>query len=373
MRNLLKKLLQSAWLRPFNEPAIWHAIAKRINPDFRANGIGAHVVRVIQETPDCKTFVLETNRGRFGAKWPGTHQAGQHCVVSVLINGRNIHRSFSISSEPDAALQITIKANAQAGARFSASRWLLDNLKPGSALTLSAPEGDFVLDNQILNSPDAELSLIAAGSGITPIRAILRSLHQRNGERPGMHIRLVYLCRDPGEFIFRDEITALASAWPALTVHTHFSAQDGRIHAAKLFDYLGENLAQSIYLCGPSQLQRELFHALDQGGHHGPRHSEHFGTMAGVPSDGAPIELRIEQNEVKRSFTVSAGQSLLQALEQAGARVASGCRIGICNTCQCLKRSGTVQNLRTGEISDAPNELIRLCVSAPISSLALSL
>jgi ferredoxin len=63
---------------------------------------------------------------------------------------------------------------------------------------------------------------------------------------------------------------------------------------------------------------------------------------------------------------------LLQA-ERAGLKPKHGCRMGICASCQCTKTSGTVQNLITGDISSAPNETIRLCISAARSDLTLAL
>ena len=59
--------------------------------------------------------------------------------------------------------------------------------------------------------------------------------------------------------------------------------------------------------------------------------------------------------------------------ERAGLSPKHGCRIGICRSCQCVKTSGTVENLLTGEVSSAPNELIRLCISTARSDVALDL
>jgi hypothetical protein len=72
-------------------------------------------------------------------------------------------------------------------------------------------------------------------------------------------------------------------------------------------------------------------------------------------------------------FTACADSSLLVEAEASGMTPAHGCRIGICKTCQCTKRSGTVENLRTGEISSEPNQLIQLCVSVARSPLELVL
>lgn len=373
MRAFFKKFICSPWLRPFNEPAAWHAIAKLLNRDYRPEGIGARVVRVVDESKDCKSFILQTNTGFLGQNWPSAYRAGQHCMVSLKINGRNLCRSFSISSAPGEPLQITVKANRNRQDRLSVSMWMLDNLHPGSELTLSPPAGQFVVTNQLLGSEYRPLTLISAGSGITPIRAMLRALSKQKQAFGIQQIHLIHLCRNEADFIFRSELLALANTWPALRVTTHFSAEQGRPTLLQLCKYIGENRAQSIYFCGPIPLQAELFDALDKAGYQGERLSEHFGGVVGMSGTDALFPLELEQDQIKRSFTVNKNQSLLQALEAAGAQIATGCRIGICNTCQCLKRTGTVLNLRTGELSDAPNELIRLCVSAPVSALSISL
>ena len=78
---------------------------------------------------------------------------------------------------------------------------------------------------------------------------------------------------------------------------------------------------------------------------------------------------RVHCSKTEQVFTASARSSLLGEAEAAGLRPATGCRIGICKTCQCTKRSGTGENLRTGEISSEPDELIQLCISVARSPL----
>jgi ferredoxin len=74
-----------------------------------------------------------------------------------------------------------------------------------------------------------------------------------------------------------------------------------------------------------------------------------------------------------RSFPATATGTLLEQLERAGERPAYGCRIGICHTCRCRKRAGTVQNVLTGAVSSAPDEDIQLCISVPRSDVELGL
>jgi stearoyl-CoA 9-desaturase NADPH oxidoreductase len=74
-----------------------------------------------------------------------------------------------------------------------------------------------------------------------------------------------------------------------------------------------------------------------------------------------------------RVLTVPRGQSLLTALEAAGLKPASGCRMGICNTCACGKRAGITRHLHTGDIEHEPVSALRLCVNSARSDLILDL
>ena len=69
----------------------------------------------------------------------------------------------------------------------------------------------------------------------------------------------------------------------------------------------------------------------------------------------------------------NSGLPLLEQAEDAGLSPDHGCRMGICNTCSCRKRSGTVRNVFTGEISSASDEQIRICVSVPLGDVSLEL
>ena len=72
-------------------------------------------------------------------------------------------------------------------------------------------------------------------------------------------------------------------------------------------------------------------------------------------------------------FTARGTNALLLEAEHAGFKPRYGCRIGICHTCQCTKRSGIVENLMTGRVSSEPGERIQLCISRARSDLVLEL
>jgi ferredoxin len=95
------------------------------------------------------------------------------------------------------------------------------------------------------------------------------------------------------------------------------------------------------------------------------------GHAAGPRAAGAPVQVRATRSH--RAFTTTGERPLLVEAERAGLAPKHGCRIGICRTCRCRLTSGTVENLRTGEIHAEPGQLIQLCVSVARSDLELEL
>ena len=88
----LAQLLRSPWLRPLNDPVAWEQLLGALNPMWSTRGFPARVLAIVEQTADSRTFVLQPGR-----RWPG-HRAGQHVVVEVEIDGRRLHRSFSLSA-----------------------------------------------------------------------------------------------------------------------------------------------------------------------------------------------------------------------------------------------------------------------------------
>ena len=201
--------------------------------------------------------------------------------------------------------------------------------------------------------------------------AILRQLE--TSARTDIAITFLHICRSESDFIFAAELRALAARWPALRLVVHFSSTEGRFAPAQLAELVPELNQHEVYLCGPTAFANSAHAALRNAGVHHAIHQESFGDFSASEPDNTSQLHAISLENNKQSFTVSAQTNLLAALENAGLNPAFGCRIGICKTCQCVKRSGVVKNLRTGEISDGPNELISLCVSAPRSPLELAI
>jgi ferredoxin-NADP reductase len=377
--RLLRGFLATRWLRPLNDAAAIDDLVGLVRPTFSLTKIRARVVAAWRETPAARTLVLEPNR-----HWPG-HVAGQHVLVQAEILGRRVHRTFSIASAPraDGLLEITVKRRD--GGHVSV--WWNESARVGDVVTLSPPSGDFVLPP----SPGPRLVMISAGSGITPVMAMLRALAdaadgsggatagaplraaRRTGEtgRPLPSVEFVHVARSRTDAMFAEELEALASRHAWLRVASHFTAESGRFDE-RAWSRLARDAADApAWVCGPAAFMEAARRAWREAGAEAQLRMEHFGLAPSPHATGEGAEVTASRSGA--SFSASAGQSLLEAAEAAGLRPQHGCRMGICHTCVCRRVSGTTVDLRDGRVSSEPGEMIQLCVSAPKTAVTLDL
>ncbi|MCE9572938.1 MAG: ferredoxin reductase [Deltaproteobacteria bacterium] len=318
--------------------------------------VQARVIEVIAETPDVKTFVLAPNR-----RWPG-HKAGQFATVEVELDGVRVRRCYSIASPPSArTLSITVKRVP--GGRVSG--WLHDHVKAGQVLRLGAPAGEFTL-------PDAPrpLLLLSGGSGITPVMSMLRELAATGAVDD---VVFVHHARSATDVPFRGELARLAARHPGLRLILRLDDEGGGFDEAALAAAVPDRARRATFVCGPTGLMDRVAAMWAQDGLADRLHQERFVVPAPRAASGPAARVQLSLARAARTVPASTDGSLLEQLERAGERPASGCRIGICHTCTCRKTSGTVVNLITGVESSAPDQDIQLCISAARSDLELAL
>ena len=308
------------------------------------------------------TLLLRPNR-----HWRGA-LPGQHVNISREIDGRRVTRCYSPSTVPGRPGWIAITIKQVEGGRLSTA--LCQSTRIGDVLDLGQAFG-------AMTPPTAAtqpLRLLAAGSGITPMIAIVRALAAEAMPRP---VRLHYWARTPAELGFVDELRALAATHADLSIRFHLtqapaSAEDeseGRIDDA-MFEAESDVLARSAVLaCGPQgfvdRARALLAHRVDTFA------SESFTpVIADTPAQG---EVSVTMAASQRTLQVPRGTPLLTALEALGVSLPSGCRRGICNTCACEKRSGRSVDLLSGTTSNDPVSALRLCISAAATDLVLEL
>jgi len=308
------------------------------------------------------TLVLRPNR-----HWRGA-APGQHINVSFEVDGRRVTRCYSPSAVPGRPGCIAITIKQVEGGRLSTA--LCRSAKIGDVLDLGPAFGDMCLEA----AATGPLHLLAAGSGITPMIAMVRALAADGMPRP---LSLHYWARRPAELAFVDELRALTRRHAHFQVRFHLTQaravhQDesqGRIDDAT-FATETDTLAHSTVLaCGP---QGFVDHARSLLAHRVAAFvSESFTPITAHSDDKGDVAVTMASSQ--RTLVVPRGTPLLTALEALGVPLASGCRRGICNTCACEKRSGSSLDLLTGTTTRDAVSALRLCVSAAVTDLVLEL
>lgn len=343
-------------LYPLRDAGAWNRLLQRIEPTWSFTEVRARVVGRVEESPDTVSLWLKPNR-----RWRG-HVAGQHVVLGVEIDGVRRRRVFSLSNakRPDGLLRITLQRQAEGGV----TEWLHAHAREGLIVELTEAGGQFLLPQP---APD-RLLMIAGGSGITPLLAMLQQLAD---DACTTDITMFQLYRRPDQRLFADELEALARRLPGLRIHAHCSAERGRLSVQDLISRVPDLAQRHTLLCGPEPLMADLSVAWTRLGLQARLQTERFG--APRPSGDCHSETQVHAAESEQMFTQTPDLSLLQAAETAGLKPRFGCRAGLCRTCLCLKRSGRVRNLLTGLVSSQPDEWIQLCVSVAESDTELSL
>jgi len=229
------------------------------------------VVEVIDETAQTRSIVLDVGG------WPG-HRAGQHVDVRLTAaDGYQAERSYSIASAPeDAQLVLTVE-RLDAG---EVSPYLADELRPGDELELRGPIGGYFVWEQALGGP---LLLLAGGSGIVPLRSMLRHHAATESRVP---VRLLYSARTIEDVIYQDELAqyatlddveirfALTRAWPE-----GWQGYRRRIDRAMLEEVAWPpSAAALVYVCGPTAFVEVAASTLVELGHDARRiKTERFG------------------------------------------------------------------------------------------------
>ena len=143
--------------------------------------------------------------------WPG-HRAGQHVDVRLTAeDGYQVERSYSISSPPEEAPHITLTIDRVENGEVSP--YLVDDLRIGDKLELRGPIGGYFVWEAALGGP---LLLVAGGSGIAPLMAMIR---HRAAVRSTVPTRLLYSARTLEAVIYRDELARIASNGSGIETH----------------------------------------------------------------------------------------------------------------------------------------------------------
>ncbi len=346
-------------IRSFTSPLLPDDYLELINPLWSTRELRGRIERIERETSDAVTVLIKP-----GWEWPG-HRPGQYLRLGIEVDGIHHWRAYSLTSDPgrsDGCIAITPKL-VESG---KVSPFLFGRVRPGTIVRLGGVEGTFVLPDPL---PE-RLLFVSAGSGITPIMSMLRSLAGEDALRDVVH---VHSARDADGVIFGRELRELDARSPGYRLHERRSREQGRVSAAQLDELCPDWRERETFLCGPAGLLEAFDARWRSDGDPGRLHMEHFQPDArtGDGERGRGGTIHFSKSGIE---TVSDGeQPILLAGENAGAELPFGCRMGICHSCVGKLCSGQVRDLRTGRVSGQAGELVRTCINAPEGAVEIAL
>ena len=311
------------------------------------------VADVRRETPEAVSIAFAVP-GELTAAY--SFAPGQHVTMRTKIDGAEVRRSYSICVSPDDG-ELRVAVKKVDGGLFST--FANSSIKVGDEIDVMTPQGRF----GVALDPDAARTYvaIAAGSGITPLMSMVRTIltHEKKSR-----VVLIYGNKTTQSIIFREALEDLKDRFLSrLTIHHVLSREpqeiallDGRIDTDKiaaLLRTLPDGAIDHAFLCGPGGLVESGKAALAQTGVAPERvHVEYF-SADGVPietraagaiaTDGRESTAEILLNGARHSIPVRSGETIVDAGLRAGLEMPYSCRGGMCCTCRAKVTEGSVQ------------------------------
>jgi ferredoxin-NADP reductase len=315
---------------------------RRAGADLRAR-----VLDVVPETPDAVSLVL-----RPGRDWAG-HTAGQYVRIGVDVDGVRHWRAYSLTCPPstderDGRIRITVKVIPDG----KVSSYVVRRLRPGALVQLDQATGDFVL-----GAHRGPTLFVTAGSGITPVMGMLRAHLSELDD-----VVVVHSAPTARDVVFGSELRRLHQEGRLRFVERHTDL-DGKLAPSDLDDLAPDWRERETWACGPTAMLDDLEKAWADAGAIDRLHVERFRPTVVAAGEGGTVTFSRSGAVVE----ADGATPILDAGEDAGVLMPSGCRMGICFGCVVGLREGAVRDLRNGDLTVAvPEDGIRIqtCVSA---------
>ncbi|QFG26101.1 ferredoxin--NADP reductase [Actinomadura sp. WMMB 499] len=339
------------------------------------------ITRVVEETADARTFVLD-------APWP--YRAGQF----VTFRACGALRSYSMSSSPDADGELMTTVKRVPGGLVS--NWMLDNLAAGDVVEVTRPAGVFCL-----RDTSAPLVAFCGGSGVTPILSLVKSALATTRRR----VRVLLANRDADAIIFRSVLAELGERHPdRLEVHHHLDVLSDFVTETQIRNFVNADTHADFYICGPAPFMDLTERALREHGAGADQiFVERFGSADASPAEQAEQHEQAEHDEQaeqgraaddgasgdaaadgpredgtvtivlkgkKHAVPQHPGETLLQSARRAGLAPPFSCEAGNCATCIAQITAGEAKMRVNNALDDdeVAEGLILTCQGEPVSA-----
>lgn len=341
--------------------------------DSRPTGLSTRELEVAACTRETSDAITLTLRDPVGAELPAIRPGQFFTLLLELPDGSSLRRAYSVSSDCRTRDSFDLTIKRVAGGRGSS--WLHAHAAVGTRLRALGPSGEFG------RTSAHKLVLIAGGSGITPMMAMLRTWLPSEPDRA---IALIYANRSMQDVIFAQALAELeAEHSPRLSIHhvleqppPHWSGAVGRGDTptlARLLDAIPLAHAGDVefLLCGPAPMMagaRELLREREVPSHR--IHSESFV----APNLRSDLRLRSEPVTIiadgrETGLLVAPGQTLLEAGLAAGLALPYSCAMGGCGACKLALERGEVVMREPNCLTERERErgMILACIANPAS------
>lgn len=324
-----------------------------MNPRFH----DLKVVDVRRETEDTVSVAFEVPED---LKEAYGYEAGQYLTLRQEIKGEDVRRSYSIcSGEDEPELRVAIKKVPKG--KFST--YANGELKVGDTLKVMTPIGGFT--TEINAQTDKNFVFFAAGSGITPVISLIKTILHR---APKSSVTLIYGNKGVESVIFREELENLKNQFMNQFSLMHVfsrekignTLQDGRLDENRILKIheaiLKGQEVDEIFVCGPEPIIYAVKDAYGKLGFDKNKvHFELFTTPGEGDKEKSKVQHRDQGPRIDANVKVildgeetlldldSDGDSILEAAQKAGADVPFSCKGGVCCTCKAKVLKGTAK------------------------------
>ena len=339
------------------------------------------VKEIRKETEDCVSIAFDLTDSQ---KEDFHYVQGQYLTLKQDINGEEVRRSYSLCSSPHADDELRVAVKKVENGKFST--YANESLQEGDTIEAMKPMGNFypALDAQ----NQKHYVLLAAGSGITPIFGIIKSILQ---VEPKSRIELFYGNKSSEDVIFKAMLDDLASANEQLNIHYIYSREsigdplfEGHISASKLdaFTQKTEGLysADGYFICGPEKMIFDLKDHLEGLGINPSKvHFELFTSVTAPEKEqkaetsasaGGASQVTVIMDDEEFNFELEEdGDVILDAAIDAGVDAPYSCKGAVCCTCKAKVIEGEVEMDMNYALSDdeVDEGFILTCQSHPKS------
>lgn len=308
------------------------------------------IKNIQKETPEAVSIEFEVPSS---LKEDFQFLSGQFLTLKAEISGNEVRRSYSICSSPKSGVLKVVVKQVENGVF---STYANSALKNNDTIEVGVPTGGFVVNTKADNNKN--YTLIAAGSGITPVISIAKTILENE---PNSSVNLFYGNKTANQTIFKTELEELSKEYSnRLNFHLLFSAEkgDSRFHSGriegrrikKIFkEFAPISNTNEVFICGPQEMTEAIRDFLIKK-HKYPVSQIHFElfttTLKKTKSNSKSNKSSLVTATIDGDtfeFTVKPGETILDAGTKNGVDIPFSCQGGVCGACKCIKGEGELQ------------------------------